>query len=140
MTSSSSTLPQIQNDPIYPYPFLYISGMNLSAAGLAGIPAQTVVIAPGQCRDSNDIIDIMVGNPTIHTNPQPLYLNATVNGLNGLDQGVIQASTSYAMYVLADSRGYNSTGGLISLISTIPLIPHGYDSIRLLGFCTTTAG
>ena len=45
----------IQNDPIYLLPNLYIIGLNISVA------STTVLgIAPGMCRDSQNVIDIEV--------------------------------------------------------------------------------
>jgi hypothetical protein len=135
MTSPISILPQIQNDPIYPLPFLYISGLNISSAN-ATLPQ--LVVAPGQCRDGNDVIDMVIGNISSPYNPQPLFIDCTKNGLNGLDYGTISLTTDYAIYIIGDSRGYNPTGGLVSLTSNAyPLLPLGYDSIRLLGFATS---
>lgn len=134
---------QVQNDPIYSLPHLYISGLNISVASTT-----VLAIAPGQARDSMDMIDMPVSFPNLQgvTNPtvlfqnyqQPLYLNSAVNGANGLDTGSLAASTQYAVYLIGDSRGYNPVAGLISLSSNFgPLVPFGYDSNRLLGFIET---
>lgn len=134
---------QIQNDPVYSLPHLYISGLNISAASTT-----VLAIAPGQCRDSSDNIDMAVGFPNLQgvTLPpilnlnyqQPLYINSTVNGANGLDQGTLAASTTYMVFLIGDSRGYKPVAGLLSLASNAyPLLPFGYDSFRLLGFVTT---
>src|SRR5271170_2478558 len=137
------TTPQIQNDPVYSLPHLYINGLNISFASTT-----VVAIAPGQARDINDVIDMPVRYPKLqgNTNPpvlfqnylQPLYLNSAVNGVNGLDYGTLAASTQYAFYLIGDSSGYNNVAGLISLTSNAyPLMPNGYDSQRLLGFTET---
>lgn len=137
------TQPQIQNDPIYALPHLYISGMNISYASTT-----VIAIAPGQCRDMNDVIDMPVAWPDANNNINPailfqnyqqsLLINSTVNGANGLDIGTIAASTQYAIYVIGDSRGYNLVAGLLSLASNAyPTLPAGYDSIRLIGFAET---
>jgi len=64
--------PQIQNDAIYALPHLYISGLTIS-------PASTTVlaVAPGAARDSNNIIDMVVGlqNYAGIDNPALQYLN-----------------------------------------------------------------
>lgn len=136
--------PQIQNDPIYSLPHLYIDGMNISVAS-----STVIAIAPGQCRDMNDMIDMPIGFPNLQgqTYPAtlfqnyipPLLLNSAVNGANGLDQGTLAAADNYAIWVIGDSRGYNQVAGLISLTSNAyPLLPSGYDSLRLIGFCTTS--
>lgn len=135
--------PQIQNDPIYALPHLYISGMNISFASTT-----VIAIAPGQCRDMNDIIDMPVSWPDANNNinpailfqnyQQPLLINSAINGVNGLDAGTIAASTQYAIYVIGDSRGYNLVAGLLSLASNAaPTLPAGYDSLRLIGFAET---
>jgi hypothetical protein len=135
--------PQIQNDTIYALPHLYLSGLSIS-------PASTTLlaVAPGAARDSNNIIDMVVGltnyfgidNPALlFQNYQPgLLINSAINGVNGLDTGTIAASTNYAVYLIGDSRNYNTTAALISLTSNIgPTLPSGYDSYRLLGFQET---
>lgn len=135
--------PQVQNDPIYGLAHLYISGMNLSAASTT-----VIAIAPGQCRDMNDVIDMPIGFPNLQGNVvppvqnlnyyAPLYINSAVNGANGLDAGTLAVSTNYAIFVIGDSRGYNPVAGILTLTSNAgPLLPLGYDSLRLLGFVTT---
>lgn len=135
--------PQIQNDPVYSLPHLYISGLNISVA------SNTVIaIAPGQARDSQDNIDMPVGFPNLQGNVNPpalnnlpmvpLFVNSAVVGANGLDTGTLAASTVYAIYLIGDSRGYKNVAGLLSLYSNaFPIMPNGYDSYRLLGFVQT---
>jgi hypothetical protein len=141
--NAGGAVAQSQNDPVYSLPFLYISGLNISVASTT-----VLAIAPGQARDSNDVMDMPVSFPNLAgvTNPavlfqgyqQPLFLNAAVNGVNGLDAGSLTASTQYAIYLIGDSRGYNNVAGIITLSSNAyPLIPAGYDSFRLLGFIVT---
>lgn len=136
---------QIQNDPIYSLPFQYISGLDLSIAS-----TKVIAIAPGQARDSNDILDMPVGYQDIQgtTSPetlfsgyrQPLLVNTAVVGVNGLDAGALAASSQYAIYLIADSRGYKKEAGIMTLSSNAhPLLPFGYDSLRLLGFVSTNA-
>jgi hypothetical protein len=99
--------------------------MNISVA------SDTVMaIAPGQCRDQNDNIDIQV--------PNVQYLNSAVNGANGLDTGSLAASSNYLIWEIADSTGKLLPAGLISLQSNVgPLVPYGYDSMRLIGAVQT---
>lgn len=137
------TSPQIQNDPIYALPHLYISGMNISYASTT-----VVAVAPGQCRDMNDIIDMPISWPDANNNINPailfqnyqqgLLINSAVNGANGLDTGTIAASTQYGIWIIGDSRGYLPVAGLLSLTSNAaPLLPFGYDSLRMIGFAQT---
>lgn len=135
--------PQVQNDPIYSLPFLYISGLNISIASTT-----VLAIEPGQARDSTDSIDMPVGFPNLQniTTPAtqfqgfqpPLLLNSAVNGANGLDTGTLAASTPYAIYLIADSRGYNPVAAILSkTANAFPLLPLGYDSLRLIGMINT---
>jgi len=152
--SSSTFSPQIQNDPVYSLPHLYISGLNISVASTT-----VLAIAPGQARDANDNIDMPVSFPGLQGDPfgsplvsqqgiyppivfqncrQPLFINSAVVGANGVDSGVLIATMDYAVYLIADSRGYNPVAGLLSLTSNAyPLLPRGYDSWRLIGFIQT---
>lgn len=136
---------QIQSDPVYSLPYLYLNGLDLSIAS-----TKIIAIAPGQCRDSTDSIDMPVGYQDLQgrTSPavlpdnyrQPLFVNSAAVGANGLDQGVLEASKQYAIYLIGDSRGFNAVAGLMSLAAkNYPLMPSGYDSMRLLGFVSTNA-
>ncbi len=136
--------PQVQNDPIYSLPHLYIQGMNISVASTT-----VLAIAPGQARDWNDNIDMPISYPNLQgvTAPpvlfanymQPLLINSATTGANGLDQGTLGASLEYAVWLIGDSRGYLPVAGLLSLTSRnfTPLMPLGYDSKRLIGFIAT---
>lgn len=102
-------------------PFLYIN--NLSVAWASNT---TLTLASGICRDSTNTFDIsLTANKTI---------NAAVNGANGLDTGSFAASKCYAVFVVADSSGFNSPVGLISLSATAPVLPTGYDIFRRVGW------
>lgn len=143
---SGGSVPQIQSDAIYSLPRLYISGLWLSAA--TPTAATSVVVAPGAARDSNNVLDMVVGLQNYagidlpasqFQNYQPgLIVNSLVNGANGLDTGSIAASSQYAFYLIGDSRLYNPTACVMSLTSNVaPTLPKGYDSYRLIGFWAT---
>lgn len=135
----------IQNNPIYSLPHLYISGMNISVA------SNTVVaVQPGQCRDATDSIDMPLGYPNLQgtTTPQtyvqnfipPLFINSAIVGVNGLDQGSLPTGDTVivGVWIIGDSRGYNPVAGLLSLASNaFPILPNGYDSTELLGYVTS---
>lgn len=113
--------------PIYPQPFLYMNGMQVSND--ATTPNTKLDVAAGQCRDSTDSIDII----TVAT-----IIDATVNGINGLDTGSLGASHVYKVFAIADSSNYNPAGYILSLASnTQPLMPFGYDSYRVAGYAVT---
>lgn len=138
------TIPQVQNDAIYALPHLYITGLSIS-------PASTTLlaVAPGAARDSNNVMDMVVGlqnyagidNPALQVQGYQagLLINPAVVGANGIDTGTIAASTQYAVYLIGDSRNYNTTAAILSLTSNYPgpVMPAGYDSNRLIGFIQT---
>lgn len=133
---------QSQLDPIISIPFLYKVGLVVSND--ATTPNTVLDIAAGQCRDSNDIMDICIGvnNPNLQgvTVSAPILLNAAVNGANGLDAGTFAASTMYAVYAIADSRYFQPAGCLLSLASNAaPSMPFGYDSYRKIGYWATNS-
>lgn len=143
---SGGLVPQIQGDAIYSLPRLYIQGLWLSAAAPTG--ATAIVVAPGAARDSNNMLDMVVGLQNYAGIDLPaqqfqgyqpgLLVNSLINGANGLDTGAIAASAQYAVYLIGDSRLYNPTAAILSLTSnTAPLLPKGYDSYRLIGFWAT---
>ena len=132
--------PQIQNDPVYSLPFLYKNGLIISND--ATTPNTVLDVAAGQCRDSNDIMDIVIGSAPLNggTTPAPVLINAAVNGVNGLDTGTLAASTMYAVYAIADSRYLKLPACIITLATNVaPLMPFGYDSYRLIGFWATNS-
>ena len=127
--------PQIQSSPVLALPFLYISGLNLSVASTT-----VLAIAPGQARDMNDNIDMAVGFSDLQGNvgPAPLFINTAVNGANGLDQGALAAADQYSVWLIGDSRGYLPVAGIMSLATAAsPLLPLGYDSMRLIGYVSS---
>jgi hypothetical protein len=132
--------PQIQNDPIYSLPYLYKYGLTISND--ATTPNTVLDISSGQCRDQNDVIDITVGSPNVENflEPAALTINAAINGAGGLDTGALAQATMYAIYIIADSRYYQQTAAIATLASnSVPLLPFGYDSYRLIGYWSTVS-
>lgn len=128
-----------QLDPIVNQPNLYINGLLLSND--ATTPNTKLDIAAGICRDSNNLIDINLGNylglSGIGTANSATVVNCAVNGLNGLDTGSLGNNLFYYVFAIADSSGKNIPGAIASLSATAPVLPFGYDSIRLLGVAKT---
>ncbi len=136
----------VQNSPILLVPNLYISGMNISVAS-----STVLAIAPGQARDQNNMIDMPVGfsnlqgkrvpEQMVQNYLQPIFINTALVGAGGIDQGTLAASSNYNIWLIADSSGYMPVAGIVSLYSNaFPLLPSGYDSMRLIGFVTTSGG
>lgn len=118
----------IQNLPVEQLPFLYIQGLNVSVAS-----STVIAIAPGACRDQNDNIDMQ------YYGAGPLFLNSAIVGAGGLDTGTLAAAANYNIWLIADSSNKLPNSGLISLQSNVaPLLPLGYDSMRLIGMVTTS--
>lgn len=118
----------IQNIPAEQQPFKYIFGLGLS--NNASNPDEVVDIAVGQCRDSNDNIDIV--SDTV------LTVNNLASGAGGLDTGSVAASKVYAIFMIADSSRSNPVDAIMTLASnSSPLMPFGYDSYRKIGYSVT---
>lgn len=128
-----------QLDPIVNQPYLALNGLIVSND--ATTPNTLLDISAGICRDSNNIIDMVLGNylglSGIGTANASTTINAAVNGINGLDTGSLAASSVYSVFIIGDSSNKKPTGAILSLSSSAPLLPFGYDSIRLIGYWTT---
>lgn len=107
--------------PIVPSPFPYVTGLQVSY-----LSNTTLSVAAGQARDSTDTFDIALSATTT--------LNATANGLNGLDTGSFAANTMYAIHVIADSANFLPTGVIMSLSATAPTLPFGYSGFKQIGW------
>ena len=105
-------------------PFLYVNGLVVSVTSTTALS-----VSAGICRDSTNIFDMTLASATA--------ISSAVNGVNGLDTGTIAASTCYAVFVIADSSGFNATKTLISLSATAPVMPTGYDIFRRIGWAFT---
>lgn len=130
-----------QLDPIVNQPLLYINGLLIS--NNATTPNTKLDVAPGQCRDSNNQMDINLGNylglSGIGTANSSTTINFAVNGANGLDTGTFALSSAYYIYAIADSSGKHVPAAIASLSGTAPTLPLGYDSIRLIGWVLSDA-
>ena len=128
------TLSQTQSSPIINLPYLYKYGMQLSYGSNSSL-----IISPGSCRDSNNVIDIEIGGVNVEGNltPVALLVDFTKNGINGLDVGSFTAAQMYAIYVISDSRYYLPNASIACIATNNPIVPVGYDAIRLIGYWST---
>lgn len=128
-----------QLDPIVNQPSLYMNGLLISND--ATTPNTKLDVAPGVCRDSNNMIDMNLGNYLGITGYGPAnavtVINFAINGANGLDKGAIAASTFYYVFVIGDSSGKQPYAAMASASATAPVLPFGYDSLRMIGCCLT---
>ena len=113
--------------PFLNQPFLYINDLQITND--ATTPNTKLNIGTGQCRDSTDTYQM--------TNSASITINAATNGLNGLDTGTLAASKVYAVHLVSDPVTQQTTGAMISLSQTAPLMPFGYSAFRLIGYITT---
>jgi len=109
-----------QSIPVVNEGLMYANNLQVTRTGNT-----TLSVAAGQCRDSNNVIDMNLTSTTT--------LDASTNGLNGLDTGSLANSTFYYVYVIGDSTNNNQTGVILSTSKTTPTLPFGYDSYRLIG-------
>ena len=73
------------------------------------------------------------------TNSAAITIDATQNGLNGLDTGTLAASSLYCVYLVADPINLQTTGAMISLSYSAPLLPFSYSAFSLIGYVATDA-
>lgn len=104
-------------------PTMYMDGCNLSFA-----TTTTLGVTAGQVRDSTNNFDIVIANP--------LTISGTSIGLNGLDTGALDNNKFYNVFIIGDSSNFKPAGALISLSAT-PILPFGYNLIRLVGVWLT---
>lgn len=112
------------NYPIVNAGLKYANGLQLTRTG-----NKTITMASGAARNSTNVNDIVLSST--------VTIDGSTVGANGVDVAVIVLSSFYAVYVIADSTEYNDTAGLLSLSSTAPSLPAGYDMFRRVGYILT---
>ena len=112
------------NLPIVNSSQLYAVGYELTWAS-----ATTLSLSAGRARNSTDENDIILS--------ESVTINGAATGANGLDSGSLANATFYAVYAIDDSTGFNSVAGMISINTTSPLMPAGYDMWRRVGWVLT---
>lgn len=112
------------NTPIVNAGLKYCNGL-----GLTHVDDANVTLAAGAARDSSNTNDIVLD--------AAVTLNGATVGANGVDVTAFEASKLYAVYVIGDSTGYESTAGLYSLDTDQPALPAGYDMYRRIGWVRT---
>lgn len=110
------------NQALFPYAY----GLGLS--NNATTPNTKLDVAVGSILNSSKEFQINLDTA--------VTIDATTNGLNGLDTGSLAASTLYYVFVISDPQAYNIPGAMISASST-PLMPYGYSAYALIGYVVT---
>lgn len=112
------------NSPIVNAGIKYVNGL-----GIAKTAAKVISMAAGAARNSTDENDITLSSS--------VSINGATVGANGVDVAVLTTSSFYAVYVIGDSTDYQATAGLLSLNTTTPSLPLGYDMYRRVGWVLT---
>jgi len=89
-------------------------------------PSYQIDIEAGCCRNNSVSCTIVLSAGTT--------VDLTQSGANGLDTGSEAADTWYAIYVIGDTSGANSTAGLLSADGESPTLPSGYNVFRRIGW------
>ena len=137
-------------------PIVNLGNLYTSGAALSFTDTTHMVVGAGQVRDSTNGNDIIVGGNLYNsatdiagesgtTNPvtvsSPVTINTAVIGAGGVDVGPAAPSltinSTFSVYVIGDSRGFNSGSAVISLSAVKPQLPLGYDMWRFLGSVAT---
>jgi len=104
-------------------PNLYVDNLAITRTGNT-----TLTIGTGACRDPDNTQDINVA--------ATITIDASVNGVNGLDTGSLANSTWYRVFLIADPQGFNPVKGLVSTSAT-PVMPAGYGLLKRIGWMKT---
>lgn len=110
------------NQALFPYAY----GLGLS--NNATTPNTKLDVAVGSILNSTKEFQINLDTA--------VTIDATANGLNGLDTGSLAASTMYYVFAISDPQAYNTPGCMISASST-PLMPYGYSAYAVIGYVAT---
>jgi hypothetical protein len=114
----------IPNTPIVNAGVKYVNGLELARTG-----NKTMTVAAGAARNSTNVNDIVLSST--------VTINGLQVGANGVDLAAIVLDSMYAVYLIGDSTQYNATATILSLNTTAPSMPGGYDMYRRIGWALT---
>ncbi|MFQ6027348.1 MAG: hypothetical protein ACE5Q6_07635 [Dehalococcoidia bacterium] len=106
-------------------PFRPLIADAIQGLNLAFVSPSSVSIGGGNARSSDDTHNISVSTP--------LTVDLTTSGAGGLDTGAEAPDTFYFVYVIFDTNGANPVAGLLSVSSSSPTLPVGYNKFRRIG-------
>jgi hypothetical protein len=69
--------------------------------------------------------------------PSGAGLDATKNGVNGLDTGSLGASKIYEVHIIGNPILGSTVATLLTLQGSTPLLPYGYSVFRRIGYAVT---
>lgn len=116
----------LPNNPIVNDGLLYVNGLQIFNTGTS---LKTLFLNPGAARDSKNVNDIILSSSVM--------INGARVGTNGVDTAPLGINKFYAVYVIGDSTSHQSPAGLLSLSSSSPTLPVGYDMSRRVGWILT---
>jgi len=107
-----------------------LSNLGLGV-GIRTLQAQSISSSSLSFQIKNAIVFDVSGNSK-RVNTVNQTVDITTSGLGGLDTGVEAVSTWYYFHVIYNSSTL-TVGGLLSLSTTTPTLPTGYDFFRVIG-------
>jgi hypothetical protein len=120
---------------------LYINGLEVVYGS-----ATTVTITQGLCRDSNNQVDMALLNSSQVPAGQgyvvaPLTLTTTTVGVNGVDVALTASTAAlYQVFLISSSANEQPIACIATLaINAAPVMPFGYDTLRLIGYFAVDA-
>lgn len=98
---------------------------------VAWVSTTTLSVSSGTCVNSTN-----VSNMSLDTG---VTINTANVGLNGMDVGVLGNSTDYYVHLVGNSLNKTASyqGCVVSLSSTNPTLPPGFDTFRLIDYQKT---
>ena len=109
-------------------PFQFINGFGIQNDPYT--PNNLINIFYGRTLDSTYTYQLVM-EPTI------LFIDLTISGIGGIDNGILLPNKVYALYVAWDTVGSNSVSAFMSSSYYHPLIPYGYNAVKLVGYAAT---
>ena len=109
-------------------PFQFIN--NLGIANDPYTPNNLINIYFGNTLDSNY-------NYALSQDLTVMFVDTSIIGIGGLDIGPLLANKVYGVYVAWDPVGKNPVSAFISSSYYHPLVPYGYDAVKLIGYVAT---
>jgi hypothetical protein len=114
----------VNTRPFYFPQFQKVEGFEFEWLSLTSLKVKA-----GKCLDDTETWGIEIAEDTI--------LDATVNGVDGLDTGSLEAAKTYSIFVIASQTNRKRPRILMSLNSATPYVPEDYDLWKRVGFWRT---
>lgn len=109
-------------------PFQFVNGFGIQNDLFT--PDTVLNVFYGSTLDSNTSYELTL-------NPSILFIDSSIVGIGGVDKGPLLPNKVYGVYVAWDPVGNNSAGAFLSLSYFHPVVPYGYDAVRLVGYVAT---